>query len=262
MDGELVGLLGNAVVDLPVDAAVRVLGPHPDTSADITDRELPLWPQKAKADVLQLWRHGGQLTDRCDNIGHSWELTERCYVTSHSWLTAFIFVMRNRRQGWRTIRWLTEMINDFDMIWLIDHHKLWFASFDNTAEQLEMTGLKSNSKFTLCNYHCNMNIIFSDADPGFLSWIPDSNFFHPGSRIQGKKIPGSRIWILIKEFKYFNPTNCFSDLGNMIRDVHPGSGSRIRILICTRSGFRIQGSKGTGSWIRNTDHHNVTRRHS
>ncbi len=40
VDGELVGLLGNAVVDLPVDAAVRVLGPYPGTSADITGLEL------------------------------------------------------------------------------------------------------------------------------------------------------------------------------------------------------------------------------
>jgi hypothetical protein len=31
MDGELVRLLGNAVVDLTVDPAVCVLGPHPDT---------------------------------------------------------------------------------------------------------------------------------------------------------------------------------------------------------------------------------------
>jgi hypothetical protein len=28
-------------------------------------------------------------------------------------------------------------------------------------------------------------------------FIPDPNFFHPGS------------WIRIKEFKYFNPKNCF-----------------------------------------------------
>jgi hypothetical protein len=49
-------------------------------------------------------------------------------------------------------------------------------------------------------------------------------FTRPGSRV--KKIPGSRIRIRIKEFKYFNPKNCFSALGNMIRDVHPGSGSR------------------------------------
>ncbi len=35
--------------------------------------------------------------------------------------------------------------------------------------------------------------------------------------------PGSRI--RIKEFKYFNPKNCFQALGNMMRLVHPGSGS-------------------------------------
>ncbi len=33
------------------------------------------------------------------------------------------------------------------------------------------------------------------SDPGCLSRIPDPNFFHPGSGI--------------KEFKYFNPKNCF-----------------------------------------------------
>ncbi len=53
MDGELVGLLGNAVVDLSVDAAVCVLGPHPGTSADITGLDLPLIV-KVTADVLQL----------------------------------------------------------------------------------------------------------------------------------------------------------------------------------------------------------------
>jgi hypothetical protein len=42
MYGELVGLLGNAVVDLSVDPAVRVLGPHPGTSADITGLEILL----------------------------------------------------------------------------------------------------------------------------------------------------------------------------------------------------------------------------
>jgi hypothetical protein len=35
--------------------------------------------------------------------------------------------------------------------------------------------------------------LFSVADTGCLSQIPDPNFFHPGSRIR------------IKEFKYFNP---------------------------------------------------------
>jgi hypothetical protein len=63
----------------------------------------------------------------------------------------------------------------------------------------------------------------SVADPGCLSRIPDRNFFHPGSRIQGQK--DSQIRIHIKEYKYFNPKTCFQALGNMIRDVHPGSRS-------------------------------------
>jgi hypothetical protein len=41
---------------------------------------------------------------------------------------------------------------------------------------------------------------------------PDPNFFHSYSRIR------------VKEFKSFNPKNCFPALGNMIRVVHPGSG--------------------------------------
>jgi hypothetical protein len=58
----------------------------------------------------------------------------------------------------------------------------------------------------------------SVADPGCLSRIR----FFP-SWIQGQK--DSRIRIRIKEFKYFKPKNCFYAPGNMIRDVHPGSGS-------------------------------------
>jgi hypothetical protein len=59
---------------------------------------------------------------------------------------------------------------------------------------------------------CNKSvIIISVTDPGCFSQIPDPNFFHPGTRIR------------IKEFKYYNPKNCFSALGNMIRIVHPGS---------------------------------------
>jgi hypothetical protein len=38
-------------------------------------------------------------------------------------------------------------------------------------------------------------------------FIPDPDFFHPGSRV--KKIPGSQFRIRIKEFEYFNPNNCF-----------------------------------------------------
>jgi hypothetical protein len=60
--------------------------------------------------------------------------------------------------------------------------------------------------------------------------IPDPNFFHRGSRIQGQKDSRIRIRIRIKEFNYFNPKN-----------VHPGSGPRIRILIFYPS--RIPGSK-------------------
>jgi hypothetical protein len=45
------------------------------------------------------------------------------------------------------------------------------------------------------------------------SWDPGSEFFHPD--------PGS--WICIKVFKYFQPQKLFLTLGNMIRDVHPGS---------------------------------------
>ncbi len=70
------------------------------------------------------------------------------------------------------------------------------------------------------------------ADPGCLSGIPaptffsipDPNFFHPGSRIH------------IKEFKYFNPKNCFLSS----RKFDPGCSSRIRILTFYRSRIRIR----------------------
>jgi hypothetical protein len=39
-------------------------------------------------------------------------------------------------------------------------------------------------------------LLIRDAYPG-------SDFFHPGSQIQGQKDSGSRIRIRIKEFKYF-----------------------------------------------------------
>jgi hypothetical protein len=44
------------------------------------------------------------------------------------------------------------------------------------------------------------------ADPGCLTWIPDPNFFHPGTRIH------------IKEFRYLN-------LKKYDPGVHPGLGS-------------------------------------
>jgi hypothetical protein len=47
----------------------------------------------------------------------------------------------------------------------------------------------------MCKYQCCRSEMFI---PG-----PGSEFFHPGSRIQGQKYSGSRIRIRIKEFKYF-----------------------------------------------------------
>ncbi len=93
--------------------------------------------------------------------------------------------------------------------------------------------------------------------PVLLMFIP-----FPGSRINIFFIldPWSQIWIFsipdpgsrmrIKEFKYFNQKIGFSALRNMIRVLHPGSGSRIWIqtfylsripILDPRS--RIQGSK-------------------
>jgi hypothetical protein len=82
-------------------------------------------------------------------------------------------------------------------------------------------------------------------------FIPDPNFFFPGSQIQiqrdswipdpeSKGFSGSRIRIRIriKEFKYFNSKNCFQALRNTNQIVHSGSGSRCQ--------------KDTGSRIRNT----------
>ncbi len=66
----------------------------------------------------------------------------------------------------------------------------------------------------------------SVADLGCI-FIPDPNFFHPLSR--DKRFSdlgsGSAFRIPIKEFKYFNFLKLFLTLGNMIRDVHPESGS-------------------------------------
>jgi hypothetical protein len=62
------------------------------------------------------------------------------------------------------------------------------------------------------------------ANPGCLSRI---QIFHHGSQV--KKIPGSLVKkipesrIRNKEFKYFTPKKCFQALGNVIRDIHPGS---------------------------------------
>jgi hypothetical protein len=58
-------------------------------------------------------------------------------------------------------------------------------------------------------------------------FILDPSFFHPGSKFCPSRIR-------IKELKYFNPKNFFQAPGNMIRVVHPRSGSWF---------FQIQGSK-------------------
>ncbi len=81
-------------------------------------------------------------------------------------------------------------------------------------------------------------------DPGsefFPSRIRDTHFFHLGSRIR------------IKEFKYFKPKYGFKAPGNMIRVVHPGSGSRTRFLPIPDSGSMVQKGTGTRIRIRNTD---------
>jgi hypothetical protein len=72
-----------------------------------------------------------------------------------------------------------------------------------------------SSQVTLANNHCFGQCCGSGM------FILDPHYFHPRSRV--KKIPGSRIRIRFKEFKYFNPKNCFQALGNMIQNVHSGS---------------------------------------
>jgi hypothetical protein len=64
-------------------------------------------------------------------------------------------------------------------------------------------------------------------------FYPESEFFHPGSRV--KEIPDPHQRIL----SIFNPKNCFQALGNMLRDVHPGSGSGF----FTHPGLRIPDSR-------------------
>jgi hypothetical protein len=79
---------------------------------------------------------------------------------------------------------------------------------------------------------------YSVADPGCLSRrYPGFEFSYPGSRVQEQK--DTRIRIHVKEFKYFNPKICFQALGNVIQNIHPGSGS----CFFTHPGFQIQGSK-------------------
>jgi hypothetical protein len=78
---------------------------------------------------------------------------------------------------------------------------------------------------------------------GLGMYIPDPNFFHPGSEFFPSRIPDLHQRILV-----FYPKKNFYALGNMIWVVHPGSGS----LVFTHPGSRIQGVKkapdpGSGS---------------
>jgi hypothetical protein len=68
--------------------------------------------------------------------------------------------------------------------------------------------------------------ICSDQCCGSGMFIPDPTFFHPRSRIRIFSIPNPHQRIL----SISTPKNGFEALGNMIRVVHPGSGSQIRIL--------------------------------
>ncbi len=94
--------------------------------------------------------------------------------------------------------------------------------------------------------------ITSSADPGCLSRILDPNCSIPDSGSRVKKILDPGSWSASKNLSIFYPKICFSALGNMIRDVYPGSGS----LFFTYPKSRIQESKRhripkPGSRIRN-----------
>ncbi len=107
-------------------------------------------------------------------------------------------------------------------------------------------GIAESCEVCLCC--CRRSSLHTGTEAGFFLarfqccrsgiFIPDPNFFHPWSRIH------------VNEFKYFYPKNCFWALGNMIRVVHPGSGS----WFFTHPGYRIQGQKGTGSRIPDPQH--------
>ncbi len=62
---------------------------------------------------------------------------------------------------------------------------------------------------------------------------PGSEFFHSGSRIHGQKDFWPRIRIRIKEFKFLTQkiVSKLSEVGIMIRDFHPGSGSRVFLSV-------------------------------
>jgi hypothetical protein len=72
-------------------------------------------------------------------------------------------------------------------------------------------------------------------------FIPDPNFFHPGSKFKNIPDPGSA-----SKNSIFSPKNCFQAVGNMIQDVQ--CSSRILIFFTHhRSGSRGENSTGYGS---------------
>ncbi len=72
-------------------------------------------------------------------------------------------------------------------------------------------------------------------------FIPDPNFFHPGSRF--KKIPDPGSDSASKNLSILTP-NCSEALGNMIRFVHPGSDPDFLPIpdpgVKKSTGFRIR----------------------
>ncbi len=79
-----------------------------------------------------------------------------------------------------------------------------------------------------CRQSCAFRTIHFDLDPTFFfaSLYASLIFLVQVLRIRDV-YPGSECFpfrIRIQEFAYFNPKYCFSALGNMICDVHPGSG--------------------------------------
>ncbi len=81
--------------------------------------------------------------------------------------------------------------------------------FDIFIINLERSG--SVGEVSASWQHCSTSSV---ADPVCLSrFIPAPNFFRPNPGSRAKKIPGSRIRIRIKEFKFY-PKNCFYALGN------------------------------------------------
>jgi hypothetical protein len=78
---------------------------------------------------------------------------------------------------------------------------------------------------------------------------PGSEFFHPGSGVQGEI--DYRSGSAYKNLSIFNLKICFYALGNMIRDVHFGSGSRVMIFYLSRvPDLGVKKSLDLGSRIR------------